>query len=402
MSEFMNTRQTGTNIRWKLLTTVSAVALLGSVYGAGSAQAADNDAERPQIWIELGGQWNRLDDGQEIFAPALMAARPSVFEPSQKFERPPLYNLDEYGKISFQPDGSNWLLSASIHFGRSASNRDVHQQTHPNTFVKYYYNTYAQYAGGVPVRKKQKLTATPYAAKFADTNSQTSEHHLILDFQAGKDVGLGMFGSKDGSSVVSLGVRFAQFSTRSNIALKSDPDWQFHYKYFPSFVSVNRPSSKIPAGEFYHSNSASLRATRSFHGVGPSISWNSSAPLMGNPQDSQVTLDWGVNAALLFGRQRAKVQHQATGQYHGAKYGNGIRHVVYHPTPVSVQRTNTVAVPNVGAFGGLSFRYVDAKISLGYRADLFFNAMDGGIDARKSENRSFYGPFASVSVGLGD
>ena len=55
--------------------------------------------------------------------------------------------------------------------------------------------------------------------------AQNDEHHLIVDFQAGKDVGLGMFGGKDGSSVFGLGVRFAQFSSKSNIALKSDPDW---------------------------------------------------------------------------------------------------------------------------------------------------------------------------------
>ena len=61
----------------------------------------------------------------------------------------------------------------------------------------------------------------------------------------------------------------------------------------------------------------------------------------------------------------------------------------------------TVTVPNVGGFAGLSFQIQNFKVSAGYRADLFFNAMDGGIDTRKSENIGFYGPFASVSVGLG-
>ncbi len=44
----------------------------------------------------------------------------------------------------------------------------------------------------------------------------------------------------------------------------------------------------------------------------------------------------------------------------------------------------------------------DAKISLGYKADFFFGAIDGGIDARKNENRAFFGPYASISIGLGD
>ncbi len=50
---------------------------------------------------------------------------------------------------------------------------------------------------------------------------------------------------------------------------------------------------------------------------------------------------------------------------------------------------------------GLSYRYKNAKISFGYRADFLFGAMDGGIDSYKSETRGFYGPFATVSIGLG-
>ena len=62
--------------------------------------------------------------------------------------------------------------------------------------------------------------------------------------------------------------------------------------------------------------------------------------------------------------------------------------------------TDPVIVPNVGGFAGLSFRYADAKVSFGYRADFFFGAIDGGIDARKSETLGFYGPFATISIGL--
>jgi|HubBroStandDraft_2_1064218.scaffolds.fasta_scaffold44336_3 hypothetical protein len=41
------------------------------------------------------------------------------------------------------------------------------------------------------------------------------------------------------------------------------------------------------------------------------------------------------------------------------------------------------------------------KVSAGYRADFFFGAMDGGLDTAKKENVGFYGPFATISVGLG-
>ena len=112
-----------------------------------------------------------------------------------------------------------------------------------------------------------------------------------------------MFGSGDGSSVLSFGVRFAQFSDTSSIALKSDPDWHRFYKY------VNHPSAginneKLVVGQLYHSNAASIHAARSFHGVGPSVSWNASAPFAGNSQGGELLFDWGLNAALLFEGKR--------------------------------------------------------------------------------------------------
>jgi len=65
-------------------------------------------------------------------------------------------------------------------------------------------------------------------------------------------------------------------------------------------------------------------------------------------------------------------------------------------------RGKQVIVPNIGGFASLSYRAGDrAKFALGYRADIFFGAIDGGIAARKPENVGFYGPFASVSIGIG-
>ena len=141
---------------------------------------------------------------------------------------------------------------------------------------------------------------------------RNSEQHAILDFQAGKDVGLGLFG-KDSSSTVSLGVRFAQFREKSNIALKSDPDWHFKQKYFHSIQTFAQP---------YHSNAAALTAQRSFRGVGPSLSWSASAPFAGNPQDGELTFDWGINAAALFGRQKARTQHHTTVRYNTGGLGD--------------------------------------------------------------------------------
>jgi len=395
MSELIQKNDNRATIRWKLLTGASALAL--TAYVSSTAMTWADDSSQPQIWIELGGQLNRLEDGQQTFAPPFLASRPSIFSPSQKFERPPLFEFDEEGKISLQPDDSNWVFSAGIQYGRSGSKRHVHQQTYPNKFVKYYYSSGIRYT----------RSRYPFGAKFADTRAKNSEHHLIVDFQAGKDVGLGMFGSKDATSVVSAGVRFAQFGSKTNISLKSDPDWHFIYSYLPTAISsFYFTTSKAVIGQLYHNNIAALRATRSFRGVGPSISWNASVPFAGNSKDGELTVDWGVNLAMLFGRQKTKTHHQTTRQYHHSVdlFGTGPGHstLYHHPATPDHTRSRDVTVPNVGGFAGLTWRVQDFKMSFGYKADFFFNAIDGGIDTRKNENRAFYGPYASISIGLGD
>jgi hypothetical protein len=37
---------------------------------------------------------------------------------------------------------------------------------------------------------------------------------------------------------------------------------------------------------------------------------------------------------------------------------------------------------------------------LGYRADFFFGAIDGGVDTRKTADRNFYGPYLGIGIGL--
>lgn len=121
-----------------------------------------------------------------------------------------------------------------------------------------------------------------------------------------------------------------------------------------------------------------------------------------------IALDWGLNASLLFGRQKTRTQHQTTAHYQPLQadpfpYPDYLLNPipVYHHAPPPQTRSRSVVVPNVGGFAGLSFKYTNAKISFGYKADFFFGAMDGGIDSRKTYDRDFYGPYASISIGLG-
>ncbi len=381
MSELMNARSGKRDFRWQLLTTVSALALLAAV-GMGDAKAADEEPDRPTVWIELGGQAENITGQGERFAPAFLAAYPNstVLGPVTPIQaqKPSQLGFGEEGTISFQPEGSDWVFSAALRYGQSSNTRHVDHQGNGVHQTKY--------VNGVPV-SGHLLTVT----KFADTHAHNQETHAVLDFLAGKDVGLGMFG-KDSSSVLSLGVRFAQFASKETFDIRARPD--LHFKYLPAASAPTRIA--LP---YFHTYHASGNASRSFRGIGPSLSWTGSTPFVGNQQGGEITFDWGVNAALLFGKQKAHVRHQETGNYKAA--GNKYYSTVYQHPPTGHDTLRSVTVPNVGGFAGLSWRIRDFKVNLGYRADFFFGAIDAGIDTRKSEMLGFYGPFASVSVGLG-
>ena len=361
------------------------MALMAHVASSGLAQA--EDADHPQVWIELGGQLARLQDGHETFAPSVMDGRPSGFDPSQMFEKPPRYGFDGVGALTVQPEGSKWVFTASAQYGRSKSNKYHLQQTNPEPFPKYFTGV------RVPARD-----AIPIAQRFAETTARDVEQHVILDFKVGRDVGLGLFKGVEGTSTISAGVRFAQFGSKTNISLKSDPDWHFVTKYNPIVHGI------VTNGQPFHSNLASMYAERSFHGVGPALSWQASAPLIGNERDGAILADVGFNAAVLFGRQKAQTHHQTTVRSFpaGRIAGAAVPHTVSRfPNTPDHARARSITVPNIGGFAGLSMKYPNAKVSFGYRADFFFGAMDGGIDTRKTYDVGFHGPYASVSIGLG-
>ena len=385
MSELMNERSAKRDVRWQLLTTVSVATLFAAVCGSRESKAADQDADRPTVWIELGGQMEHINGQGDAFAPGFLAANPGspVLQPTTPLQaqRPLPFNFGEEGKITVQPEGSDWVFSASLRYGRSNNAREVDHQTNGYHDELYKY--------GVP--KSHLLEQLD----FAETQVRNQQSHAVLDFSAGKDVGLGMFG-RSSSSVLSLGIRFAQFVSSATFNVRARPDLDLKTLALPSVhATLNLP--------YFHTYHATGQASRSFHGIGPSLSWNGSTPFAGDPQDGEVTFDWGANAALLFGRQKSRVEHHET-----ANYQNGLNYVLGHRTYASVYKNSgghdnvrSVTMPNIGGFAGATYRVENFKLSFGYRADFFFGGIDGGIDAPKSETLGFYGPFATVSVGLG-
>ena len=378
MSELIHTGSLRNGVRFGLLLSTSIAGLLAAgVIVTDEALAADPTGEQPSVWLEIGGQLERVTGQGSPFAPNFLTkySNSVVLQPTTPIQaqNPPLFEFGENGRIVVQPKETDWQFAASVIYGRSSSFKHVDHQTS---------RVATKYTGYVTDLEK-----------FADTKVKRQESHLLFDFSAGKDVGLGLFG-KHGSSVISVGVRFAQFTAKENFRINARPDLLLQYKYPSHYASIHF----LPDRRF-HTYQATGVATRSFVGAGPSLSWTGSVPILGEQQSGQISFDWGANAAFLFGKQKADVQHHETGRYdHNVLAG----YTTLYVNPIRGHNTDrSIVVPNIGGFVGPTWRIQNFKFSLGYRADLFFGAMDGGIDTRKSETPSFYGPFATISIGLG-
>lgn len=353
MSRQTNIRNTQIRIRTKLLAAASAAALLILTDAGQAAKAAESDSEHPLVWIELGGDFLRIKDDQEYYQPpfTLVPSRPAYFAiVPTGLEKAPVASWDSQARITFQPTGSDWALSAGILFGRSGRQGKLRQfTTHPTSsngqFVAY-----------------------------QSTSARSQQSHAIVDFQIGRDVGLGMFGSQSASHI-DVGLRYAQFSAANTADI------------------IYQPTNNAA---YYDKFDGKSETHQRFAGIGPSLAWNGHAALAGNSADGEISIDWGANGAVLFGRQRLHGSHRTSEISHHPALNS-----VYAST-FPLDRSKQIVVPNLGGFAGISWRYPNAKVSLGYRADYFFGAIDGGIDTRKNENRAFYGPYASISIGLGD
>jgi len=380
MSELIQKNDQRAAARTGLLSTVSAIAL--AAYTASFDPALAEDANRPTVWIEMGGQLEMIQGTSRPFTAPFMFLTPTP-GPYQEdslidTQRPSPHAFGLEGKVSFQPENSDWIFSAGVRYGRSHTRRHVHHQTAvPPTHWTVFGYPYTKYFDD------QKL---------ADTRLLSNESHTVLDFQAGKDIGIGIFGH-GGTSTVSAGLRMAEFSANTTT----------HIFARPSVNAAHATLFGFPwRAESFYQYTLSGEARRSFRGMGPSVSWTASADLIGG-EHAHLDVDWGVDLSFLFGRQKAQVDHSTAAYYLTGHHARGYQAYI-RPYPTRTNHSNrsrSVVVPNVGGFAGISMKYPNAKASLGYRADFFFGAMDTGIDTRHSQTVGFHGPFATISVGLG-
>ena len=327
MSELITNRHQQ-NVRWHLLASVSALAIATGLATAPAARADDQN----HFSVELSGQYGLEAGGStQWFDPGLVGGGGEggllSNVPADAFMIRPshIWNFD--GAIKMQPADTDLILRLGIQYGRAGKQA---RSFHYSYDTGFYTGTYS-------------------------ANLRHREDHFIIDFQVGKDFGLGMFGH-DGKSVFSAGIRYAHFTARTDV------DFHTSTKYF--------------------SGNGREVVSRGFHGVGPMISWEASAPI---DDANGLSLDWGANVAVLFGRQTNKIRAFYSGSSTG--YG-GTGH-----------RGKTV--PEVGGFAALSWHCPDmnSAVSLGYKVDAWFNVLDGGFANHLDASRVMHGPFLKLAIG---
>ncbi|HTO40763.1 MAG TPA: hypothetical protein VL026_07285, partial [Rhizomicrobium sp.] len=126
MSELIS-NETHSHISRHLLTTVSALALVAYMSSATVAKA--EDASRPTLWIELGGQMESLQGVSRPFNAPFMAVQPvpspegadykvfpDAYDPAlfSRVMHPLRHAFGFEGSLIFQPQSSDWTVSAAI------------------------------------------------------------------------------------------------------------------------------------------------------------------------------------------------------------------------------------------------------------------------------------------------
>ncbi len=283
MSELINARNGRRDFRWHFLTTVSALALLAP----STCERSHGRGSKIPIVLRSGSSLavaGTCGRSRRTFSPLPCGKRqfshPAAGNAAAGAEsvrirlwgrRQDTVPARKFG-LGFLCRCAHWPVKQFQHVqhqtNKASSNLNIHS-------ARYYHFL---------IRKN-----------FADTQSSQRESHTILDFSAGKDVGLGMFG-KNSSSTLNFGVSFAQFSAKETFDVRARPDLHFKYSRPPGRGSRPALSYLSRYGQ----------ASRSFHGVGPSLSWNGSAPFIGNPQEGELTFDWGMNAASCLAGKRRK------------------------------------------------------------------------------------------------
>ena len=227
---------------------------------------------------------------------------------------------------------------------------------------------------------------------------RASESYRLFDVAIRRDLELSTFSR----SSVELAVRRARLVSQTQAALEGVPDWVIPENADVFFVGQRPVTHTVYQADF--------DARRGFDGTGPLLTWSASSPLFGNPQSGVVELDWSLSGGALFGRQTTDIADSEESEWYyawTASQASGFQQPPQTPTTVTertvpgTRRSTSETVPMVGATLGLSYRVNSLSLSAGYRWERYIDAIDGGVEERKTYDRTIDGPTLKLGIGFG-
>jgi outer membrane receptor protein involved in Fe transport len=349
------------------------------------------------LTVEIGGMVQRQDAPYTPVTPGFVDQFSNALQPAGLQNRDLDWGDGREVKITYRPDGSPWSLSASLRHGRTnGGDARFHAEepgqpgcafpaSHPFAlFCEPQYRDQQYYAG-----------LYKYPTNWSDASVSNREEHQLADFGVGRDVGLGLIGQ--GRSTIAAGLRYAQFRSKTDVAMSGVPDWTIPDGWFYGNYYVGYQATS-------HRYDAVLSARREFKGVGPMLSWDTSRSLAGNEQTGHANLDWAIAAGVLFGKQKTDITGYEQSGYIQGKYSHDhafrpLSDVVR--TPIDIRRNKSTTVPVIDLSLGLSYEIQRIKVGAGYRWERYFNVLDAGDAERKEYDRTLDGPYFKIAVGFG-
>ncbi|HEX5776334.1 MAG TPA: TonB-dependent receptor, partial [Caulobacteraceae bacterium] len=339
--------------------------------GGGARRTADGPYP---FQVELGGGVSQFSSETETYAPDWIDTytSPTFVFPLEVQDRDLDWGDTRSMKLTYAPTGG-WRAAATYRYGKTNGH---HRDAPPDEVLPG-----RQVGGGY-----FSFYTRPQSIQ-GRSGVRDSEEFAVADFLVGKDIGIGTWG-EGGESVISAGVRYAEFKSTTHIE-------QFGVPYSRMAAA---PGNAKYATQYFHE----LDSERRFEGVGPTLSWQASQPLLGSDETGRVALDWTVTGGVLFGERSMESVDDRLGRERNTP-NNGFNQVitVLYDEEVPRSRTEDATVPNLSLSLGLSYAIDRVKVSTGYTYDRFFDVIDGGFEEAKDYDRTIHGPYFRVSVGFG-
>jgi iron complex outermembrane receptor protein len=221
------------------------------------------------------------------------------------------------------------------------------------------------------------------------TTVHDREEYEVGDALVGHELASSLFG-EGGSSVVGLGVRYANLTSKSLVEDISEPD------------HIIPPGDVFSTPRLYHDYITTLDADRTFKGVGPLLSWEASSVLFGGRESGHLNVDWNLSGGMLYGKQKVLLSETTRETITSGTLIPGFVKTIVPPTVETIRQSEEdVQIPTYGATIGLSYSLDWIKVGAGYRWERYGDAIDGGFTERHEFDRTIDGPYFKLTLGFG-